>query len=375
VAFAVKGEDGEKRLERTSLADALGLSGEAGAIVSLRDPRTGYGLATTIGEIRERGLGLRLEAYENRAFTEIEEHPASDPDWGRLAARLGGAGAASLLDALAALRFEGIHVPLLAAIAALPDLRTAEVRLEAAAIAAGLEQTVAAAGVARAAERLALLARDEAAGSAPTAAAPPVPSDPIEAAARLGWAALAWLPGSATARRAAIDEWRLTWPLGGGFAARGLDDSSARAAAARTRFLAGLPLPADLAPARSSTEARAAALVEAWLADPDLGAGIGLHAWEGTTYVAAEGWGALVSTSAELAAIADPSAAGVRAAQAVARRLLSVARDAGYRAEAIRLALTGGTPPKSVNRGRESGARKGPTAPGGRKDHRGRQGT
>ncbi|TAJ98969.1 MAG: alpha-amylase [Chloroflexota bacterium] len=353
-AFAVKGEDGEKRLERTSLADALGLSGEAGAVVSFRDPRTGFGLATTIGEIRERGLGLRLEAYENRAFTEIEEHPAGDPDWSRLAARLGGAGAASLLDALAALRFEGIHVPLLAAIAALPDLDTAQARLAAAAIAAGLDPADAAAGVARAVERLAMLGRDDAAGSTATATAPPVPpvpADPIEATARLGWAALAWLPGSATARRAAIDEWRLTWPLGGGFAARGLDDSSARAAATRTRFLAGLPIAGESGPRRGGTDARAAALLDAWLADPELRAAIGHHAWEGTAYVAAEGWGALVATTAELAAIADPAAAGVRAAQAVERRLTSVARDAGYRVEAIRSALaTGSRPSPGVRR-------------------------
>ncbi|MCI0581302.1 MAG: alpha-amylase, partial [Chloroflexi bacterium] len=215
--FAVKGDDGEKRLERTSLADALGLTGEAGAVVSLRDPRTGYGLVSTVDEIRGRGLGLRLEAYENRAFTEIEEHPASDADWRRLHDRLGGAGAANLLDALAAIRFEAIHVPLLAALAAVPDLATAHLRLEAAARAAGLAEDEVRAAVTIADGRLGRLVKaDQVPGDRRAAAGP---ADPVEAAARLGWAALAWLPGAGAARRSAFDDWRLAWPLGGGFAA------------------------------------------------------------------------------------------------------------------------------------------------------------
>ena len=336
VAFAVKAEDGERRLERTSLADALGLSGEADAVVSLRDPRTGYGLATMVGEIRERGLGLRLEAYENRAFTEIEEHPATDPYWRQLAERLGGAGAASLLDALSAIRFEAIHVPLLAAVAALPDMATARARLEAAALAAGIHGAIAGRGITVAVDRLTRLGVDGAGGVAA--------ADPVEAAARLGWAALAWLPGPASARRAAVDDWRLAWPLGGGFAANGLDDGSARAAAGRARHLVGLPLSAELGPRRGGVQARAAALVEAWLGDPELKAGLGHHDWEGTAYVTAEGWQALVSTTAELAAIADPSPSSRRAAAATAARLTAVARDAGYRIDAIRAALASGSP-------------------------------
>ena len=359
VAFAVKDEAGERRLERVSLADALGISGEAGAVVSFRDPRTGFGLATTVGELRERGLGLRLQAYENRAFTEIVEHPASDLDWRRLADRLAGAGAASLLDALAAIRFEAIHVPLLAAVAALPDVATTRARLEAAAVASGLDPAVAGRGATEAAERLARLGADEAGRPRATAAGIPAAAggaaeatDPVEVAARLGWAALAWLPGSAAARRAAIDEWRLAWPLAGGFAARGLDDGSARAVAARTRHLVGLPLPADVGPRRGSQAARTAALVDAWLADPELRAAVGHHAWEGIEYVSADGWDALATTTAELAAIADPSPAGRREARASERRLVAVARTAGYRVEAIRSALAAGsqTRPRAVTR-------------------------
>ncbi|MEW5992202.1 MAG: alpha-amylase family glycosyl hydrolase, partial [Chloroflexota bacterium] len=190
-AFAVKDAAGERRLERSTLANALGLSGEATSVVSFRDPRTGYGLATTVGEIRERGLGLRLEAYEHHAFTEIEEHPPSDVDWRRLADRLAGAGAASLLDALAAIRFETIHVALLAAVAALPDLAATRERLEAAAQAAGLDVAAAGRSATRAVDRLARLGADDAGGglTAPAAASTADPAaastaDPVEAAAR-----------------------------------------------------------------------------------------------------------------------------------------------------------------------------------------------
>jgi hypothetical protein len=66
------GDGGERRLSSSTLADALGLEGSSVAVVTLRDPRTGAALVSTVGEIRERGLALHLEAYEHHAFTEIE---------------------------------------------------------------------------------------------------------------------------------------------------------------------------------------------------------------------------------------------------------------------------------------------------------------
>ncbi|HSO28762.1 MAG TPA: alpha-amylase family glycosyl hydrolase, partial [Candidatus Sulfomarinibacteraceae bacterium] len=184
VAFGVKGDDGERRLERTALADALGLSADPGAVVSFRDPRTGYGLVANVRELRERGLELRLEAYENHAFTEIEEHPPSDADWRRLADRLDGAGAASLDDALAAIRYGEVHEPVRAALLALPNLEAAVARLAEAAAAAGADPE----SVSVAAERLARV----------TGGRTVAEGDPVEAAALLGWAALGWLPGTAT---------------------------------------------------------------------------------------------------------------------------------------------------------------------------------
>jgi glycosidase len=351
VAFAVKDGDGERHLERTALADALGLSDEPEAVVSFRDPRTGYGLVATVRELRERGLELRLEAYENHAFTEIEEHPPSDAAWRRLVGQLGGAGAASLDDALAAMRYEAIHRGLRAAIVALPDLGTAHGRLADAASAAGADPTA----VEVAMDRLARVA----------GAAKP-DADRIEAAARVGWAALAWLPGGAAARRAAVDELRLTWPLAGAFAERGLDGEAARVAANRARFLTGLPLPTEVTdgaaagapPATGATPAAGAkgatpvALVEAWIADPELRGAIGHHTWEGVDYVAAEGWAELATMTGILAALADPRARAPRATTPLARRLIDAAREAGYRLDGIRAALAAAGRPAPVTRAR-----------------------
>jgi pimeloyl-ACP methyl ester carboxylesterase/glycosidase len=103
VAFAVVADDGARRLERSSLADALGLSADPDAVVSFRDPRTGHGLAVTVGEVRERGIELRLGGYESHAWTEIEEHASAEVAWSDLANELAGRWVPSLDAALAEL--------------------------------------------------------------------------------------------------------------------------------------------------------------------------------------------------------------------------------------------------------------------------------
>jgi glycosidase len=60
-----------RRIVTSTLAEALGLAGAGGAIVSFRDPRTGASIGSTVGEIRDAGLRLSLEAYGHHAFTEI----------------------------------------------------------------------------------------------------------------------------------------------------------------------------------------------------------------------------------------------------------------------------------------------------------------
>ncbi|MBI3745650.1 MAG: hypothetical protein HY264_03850 [Chloroflexi bacterium] len=70
--FAIAAGDGSRSPVESTLAEALGLDGDAAAMVHFRDPRTGAATSATIGEIRDRGLSLRLEAYEHHAYTEIE---------------------------------------------------------------------------------------------------------------------------------------------------------------------------------------------------------------------------------------------------------------------------------------------------------------
>lgn len=337
VPVAVKDRGGERRIVRTAIADALGLTGERDAVVSFRDPRTGRGLVATVGEVRERGLLIRLDAYESHAFTEIREHAATEADWRRLADRLGGAIAGSLDDALAAAREERIHEPLQAAVTAIPDLGTAAVHLEAAVRAIGLDV----AAVTTAVERIAGLA----------ASPRPPGSDPVEAAARLGWAALGWLPGPPAARRRLAVERHLEWPLAAAFARRGLDGEAARRAADRTLFLVGVPLPGDVEPAAGTAAGTASAVVEAWLADPELRAAIGVHAWEGDEYVRPEAWAALASTTADLAALADPSRVSVRASAALARRLVAADRTGGNRVKGIRSVLARAALQAAADRG------------------------
>jgi glycosidase len=71
VEFAATGPNDERRPTRETLADALGLPDDPALGVRFHDARTGATLISTVGEIRERGLEIRLDAYGQCAFTEI----------------------------------------------------------------------------------------------------------------------------------------------------------------------------------------------------------------------------------------------------------------------------------------------------------------
>ena len=71
VEFMATADDGSQRLARETLADALGLPDDPTRTMRFHDPRTGATIETTVGEIRERGLEVRLEGYAAFAFTDI----------------------------------------------------------------------------------------------------------------------------------------------------------------------------------------------------------------------------------------------------------------------------------------------------------------
>jgi glycosidase len=109
VPFATIGSDGSKTRQRQGLADALGLSSDAGRAVALRDERSGLTWLTTAGDLRDRGLRLELGAYACRVFLDVHELPDGDDRWSRLARRLDGRPVADLEAALRELALEPVH--------------------------------------------------------------------------------------------------------------------------------------------------------------------------------------------------------------------------------------------------------------------------
>ncbi|HET9346741.1 MAG TPA: alpha-amylase family glycosyl hydrolase [Candidatus Limnocylindrales bacterium] len=121
--------------------------------------------------------------------------------------------------------------------------------------------------------------------------------------------------------RAHFDELRLATPL----RRAGFDDDAVAAA----RVAIGLPHPA-MAP-------DAAALVEAWLGDPDVRAFLEVHDWEGETYLDGDRWAELVGLAASL-----DRASGARRASPAIGRLRAAAEAAGYRVGRLPAALSTG---------------------------------
>ncbi|MEO5965132.1 MAG: alpha-amylase family glycosyl hydrolase, partial [Candidatus Limnocylindrales bacterium] len=117
-AYAVKDEDGTKRLVRRSLAEGLGLDdGTADdRWIAFREQRTGLEYLRSVAEIRERGLRIPLRAYETRVFWEIRDLHDAAGVWRRLAERLEGRGVPSLEGALRELQLLPVHGALRAVI-------------------------------------------------------------------------------------------------------------------------------------------------------------------------------------------------------------------------------------------------------------------
>lgn len=113
VAFSVPDGDGGRRLVRTSLGEALGLSDDPGAWVIARDHVRGLEFLWSAAAIARDGLRLELGAYERRVFLDLRDvHDGASGIWSRLAARLGGRGVPSIEDALWELELDAVHEPL-----------------------------------------------------------------------------------------------------------------------------------------------------------------------------------------------------------------------------------------------------------------------
>ncbi|HEY4945562.1 MAG TPA: alpha-amylase family glycosyl hydrolase [Candidatus Limnocylindrales bacterium] len=110
VAFAEKGPDGEKRLVRSMLVDALGLTGAPGAVAVYRDVLAGLEHVREISDLRTHGFRVVLDAYATHVYMgwrEVAGEAAAE--YRALAAELGGAGVPSVEAALAERRLRPLH--------------------------------------------------------------------------------------------------------------------------------------------------------------------------------------------------------------------------------------------------------------------------
>ena len=339
VAFAVKEGDGSKRLERRTLADGLGIAdGPADdRWLAWREQRSGLESLRPVAEIRERGLHVRLHAYETRVLWEMREIHDTTGVWRRLAERLGGRGVPSLEGALRELQLAPVHDALRATIAE-PSRGTVERLVASVAEATGTDG-----------DRAAVV---ELVAARAAAAEPVIDSieDPSQEAAMRLWTLLApfgSLPTGAfvgPTSRAWYEELRLAPVVADALRARGLDEAAAWWAAERVHTLLDLPLPSAMGGSAATLPSR---LVDAWLAHPAVRAFIRVNAWEGVEWFHRESWDELLAWTDRLERVLTPLAARVRrpvARSVVLRRLSEAAEAAGYRVDGLREALAAGAP-------------------------------
>jgi hypothetical protein len=278
VSFAVKGPSGKKRQRRDTLGGALGLGRGHGRWLRFRDTRTQTEFLRSVDDIRDRGLFIDLQAYEYHVFVDFEEVTATaETPWDRLAGELGGKAVPSLDAALADLRFRPIHDAARALLeATTPDQVVA--RWEAFADQVGMPGT-------------------------PSSIDPETGDRAVRAAHRLG-----------PIGRARFDELRLATAL----RQLGLGEPEV----IRTRLAVGL--------ARPSSVGDAAALANAWLADPDVRSFLEIHEWEGSTWLSKERWQELLALATDLDRVAGP-----RRTPPVIERLRDAAETSGYRIDRL----------------------------------------
>ena len=367
VGVAVKGADGSKRIERRTLGDGLGLSGDADAFVAFRDARTGLEFLRSAAELRERGLFVTLDAYECHVFWEFRElRDGVAGQWSRLAALLGSRGVPSLDDALRELQLEPVHGPVRALFAGglgsrlasrrageadLASLRERyETFLRAVAAATGVPTGSVTAVAELGLERVRRVAGAEAAvpsraATASSAGAPTQPgqTDRADRATLLAVALLGPIGGLAPGAdpyrtsRAWYEELRLAPVVAQGLRDVGLDEADAWAAADRIRVLLDLPRPSTLGGPAATLDGR---LLDAWLGRDDLRAAIGLNTWEGTEWLDRDRFVGMLDWAERLDAfdgVASASREGrASVAGGVAQRLAAAAESAAYRVDRLR---------------------------------------
>ncbi|HET7031102.1 MAG TPA: alpha/beta fold hydrolase [Candidatus Limnocylindrales bacterium] len=107
VPFAEKRDDGSKATRTDTLAAALGLAGPDDGWLRLRDRRADRETLRSVGELRSRGLGVELGAYQCLVLDDLRELASTaDWPWADVAARIDGRWVQSLDAEMDALRAE-----------------------------------------------------------------------------------------------------------------------------------------------------------------------------------------------------------------------------------------------------------------------------
>jgi hypothetical protein len=344
-AFAVKDEDGGKHLETRTLAEGLGLAdGPADdRWIAFREQRAGLEYLRSVAEVRERGLHVRLHAYETRVFWELRELHDGAGIWRRLAERIGDRGVPSLEDELRFQQLGPVHAAVRDAITAWsrdgePRMDAATRIVDAVAEATGTEGDRSAV-VSRILDRYAAALRLD--GEI---------ADPSQTAALLVWSLLSplgTLPEGAMVgptARAWYEELRLAPVVADALRTRGLDEQAAWWAAERVRTLLDLPIPSWFPAPAGTLPLR---LVDSWVNHPAVRPFLRVNAWEGVEWFHRESFDELLAwvdrlewiLAAEGARVARPEAGSVRGVSPLEATLTAAADASGYRVDRLREAL------------------------------------
>ncbi|MDD2334971.1 MAG: alpha-amylase family glycosyl hydrolase [Geobacteraceae bacterium] len=120
---AVKGASGESRQLQTTLGEALGINPDGRYYYRFRDSASGLEYLRHGKELAEKGLFLKLNAFECHAFLDFREIRDDDyGTWGKLCLELADRPTASLDEDLRQIQFSGARMSLSALFLSLPDL-------------------------------------------------------------------------------------------------------------------------------------------------------------------------------------------------------------------------------------------------------------
>ena len=379
-AYAEKSGHG-KHLRQRTLGDALGISGDSSAFLAFRDVFSGLEHLHRARDLAERGMKVELHAYQTHVFLDWRDLRAdATHPWGELCDALAGRGVSSLDDALRDLQLRPVHQ----ALRAIVDPATAEALASCSAskegtgrarIATILDTLRHRTGVLLGAVEHYLACRP---GEAPTTQPHPMKVGPAQAQAgvverlqsalrfealcreeNLEWPTeahrvlplpetpkaeriaiwgtlLAWCAVEAIGRlydardprvaAACFDVLRLRGPLADAFAVLGIEGEERWRAAARVRA--------------SFEHAAHKSAPYTWIHDPDAAWVIGVHQYEGISYLAAEQfermlWWMALRDFFDLSSESEPELARFTAIADEIKTILSVVEREGYRAEAL----------------------------------------